>query len=141
MPRARRLLFVLILFVTGCGSGRYPVTGRVSYEDGSPVEGGTVIGEASVDGKPVGVQGNIAKDGTFSWGGDKPGEGALPGSYRVIIMPVALGDSERAQGKRPSISGKYGKYETSGITFELKPQKENVLNITVARPQPRSEDE
>jgi len=132
-----RALLFLLLAVSGCGSGRYPVTGRVSYEDGSPVEGGTVIGEATVNDKVVGVQGNIEKDGTFSWGADKPGQGALPGMYRVLVMPVALGDSEMAEGKRPSVSSKYGKYETSGITFEVKPGK-NVLNITVTRPVPRS---
>lgn len=126
----------LLLFASGCGSGRYPVTGRVAYEDGSPVEGGTVIGEATVDGKPVGVQGIIAKDGTFSWGADQPGDGAAPGHYRVAVMPVALGDNELAEGKQPAVEGKYTKYESSGITYEVKPGK-NELNIQVARPKPK----
>ena len=133
-----RLLPVLFLVVCtcGCSSGRYTVTGRVTYEDGSPVEAGTVIGEATVNGKLVGVQGNIASDGTFCWGSDRAGDGALPGSYRVLIMPVALGDAELAEGKQPAFGGKYTKYETSGITFEVKPES-NVLNITVARPKPK----
>jgi hypothetical protein len=126
----------LIVCAPGCGSGRYTVTGRVAYEDGSPVEAGTVIGEATVNGKLVGVQGNIASDGTFSWGSDRPGDGAPPGNYRVLVMPVALGDSELAAGKRPAVGGKYTKFETSGITFEVKPES-NVLNITVARPKPK----
>jgi hypothetical protein len=130
---------IILLTLSGCGSGRHPVTGRVFYEDGSPVEGGIVIGEATVNGKVVGVQGNIEKDGTFSLGADRPGEGALPGNYRFLVMPVALGDSELATGKRPAISGKYGNYDTSGITFEVKPEK-NVLNIKVTRPEPRSGD-
>lgn len=132
--------FILLLVASGCGSGRYPVTGRVTYEDGSPVDGGTVIGEATVGGKQVGVQGRIEKDGTFTLGADKPGDGALPGEYRIIITPVALGDSELAAGKRPGVSGKYGKYETSGLTFEVKPQKKNELNIIVTKPEPRSEE-
>ena len=49
-------------------------------------------------------------------------------------MPVALGDSELAEGKRPAVSGKYTKYETSGITFEVKAGK-NHLDITVTKPQ------
>lgn len=129
-------VLVLLALVSGCGSGRHPVTGRVTYADGTPVEAGTVIGEATVDGKPVGVQGNIAGDGTFSWGADRAGDGALPGNYRVAVMPVALGDSELAAGKQPAVDGKYTKYETSGITFEVKPGK-NELNITVGRPKPR----
>lgn len=132
-------LLLLLLPAMGCGSGRYPVTGRVAYEDGSPVEGGTVIAEAEVNGKPVGVQGNIGIDGTFSWGANKPGDGAMPGQYRVLVVPVALGDSELAEGKRPAVSGKYGKYETSGLTFEVKREK-NVFNITVTKPAPSSGD-
>jgi hypothetical protein len=89
-----------------------------------------------VNGKPVGVQGNIEKDGSFRWGGERAGDGALPGSYRVLVMPRALGDSELAAGKVPAVDGKFGKYETSGITFEVKPEK-NELNITVTRPKPK----
>jgi hypothetical protein len=137
-PSRLRVLAPLFLlaFVSGCGSGRYAVTGRVTYEDGSPVEAGTVIGEAKVDGRPVGVQGNIEKDGTFCWGTERARDGAFPGNYRVLVMPVALGDSELAAGKVPAVGGKYAKYETSGITFEVKAQN-NVLNITVAKPKPR----
>src|SRR5262249_54224570 len=104
MPHRLSILVPLFLtaLASGCGSGRYPVAGRATYEDGSPVEGGTVIGEATVNGKLVGVQGNIEKGGTFRWGADRPGDGALPGNYRVIVMPVALGDSELAAGKVPA---------------------------------------
>lgn len=133
--RPLALLFLLAL-VSGCGSGRYSVTGRVTYKDGAPVEAGTVIAEAKVDGKPVGVQANIEKNGSFSWGANRPGDGALPGSYRVLVMPVALGDSELAEGKQPAVDGKFTRYETSGLTFEVKPRK-NELNIQVARPKPK----
>ena len=127
---------LLLALVSGCGSGRHPVTGRVTYEDGTPVEAGTVIGEATVDGKPVGVQANIEKDGAFSWGTERAGDGALPGNYRVAVMPVALSELELSAGKQPAVDGKYTRYETSGITFEVKPGK-NELNITVTRPKPR----
>jgi hypothetical protein len=137
--RPRVLIPVLLaVLAAGCGPGRYPVSGRVTYEDGTPVEGGTVIGEATVDGKPVGVQGNIEKDGSFQWGSERADDGALPGHYRVIVMPVALGDSELAEGKQPAVDGKYAHYETSGITFDVKPGK-NELDITVTRPRPRQE--
>jgi hypothetical protein len=110
----------------------------VTYEDGTPVEGGTVIGEATVEGKVVGVQGNIGKEGAFNWGGGRAGDGALPGTYRVLVMPRALGDSERAAGKVPAVDGKFGKYETSGLTFEVKADR-NELPITVTRPRSKSE--
>src|SRR5262245_37037200 len=99
------LAFPFLLALTaGCGSGRYPVTGRVTYDDGSPVDGGTVIGDATINTKSVTVQGNIEKDGTFRWGTEKPGDGALPGNYRVIVMPIPLGEHEIAAGKLPAVS-------------------------------------
>ena len=137
-PLRVRLLapLVLTILAAGCGSGRYPVSGRVTYEDGTPVEAGTVIGEATVEGKAISVQGNIGNDGTFKWGTERAGDGATPGQYRVIVMPVPLADSELAEGKQPAVDGKFGKFETSGLTFEVKPQK-NELNIKVTRPKPK----
>lgn len=132
--RSVALVPLLALFAAGCGGGRYPVAGKVTYEDGGPVPAGTVIGEATVNGKVVGVQGNIESDGSFAWGGDKAGDGALPGEYKVIVVPVALGDSELAEGKRPAVGGKYGKYESSGLTYTVKAEK-NEYNIKVSRPQ------
>src|SRR4051794_22970469 len=114
---------VFLLFViSGCGSGRYPVTGRVTYGDGKPLEAGTVIGEATINGKPVSVQGNVEPDGSFTLGTARPGDGALPGNYRVIVMPVALGDSEMAAGKVPAVDGKFTKFDSSGFSIEVKPE-------------------
>jgi hypothetical protein len=136
---ARRLqlpaLLLLVALAVGC-SGRHPVTGRVLYEDGSAVEAGTVIAEATVDGKPVSVQGNIEKDGSFSLGGDRPGDGVLPGSYKAIVMPVALGDAEMGEGKSPAVDGKFGRYDSSGLTFEAKAEK-TVVEFRVTRPKPK----
>jgi hypothetical protein len=97
---------------------------------------GTVIAEATLNGKTVGVQGNIRPDGSYSWGGDVAGDGALPGEYKVIVQPRALGDAEMGEGKVPDVAGKYGKYESSGLKFTVEP-KANTYNITVSRPQPK----
>jgi hypothetical protein len=132
------MVAVVAALATGCGGGRYPVSGRVEYDDGSPVDSGTVIAEAIIDGKPVGIQGNIGPDGRFAMGGDKPGDGALPGTYKVLLMPRALGDSELAEGKRPAFSGKYGKFESSGFTMEVKADK-NEFVFKVAKPKPKGE--
>lgn len=140
VTRGRMLLPLLLLFVMGCGAGRYPVTGRVTYEDGSPVEDGTVIAEATVDGKAVGVQGAIAKDGTFSWGGDRPGDGALPGTYKVLVMPPTIPNGPAGEGKVPAVDGKFTKYDTSGLSFEVKPER-NEFNIKVPRPKPKKDKE
>ena len=137
MTRSAALILVCLTTVAGgCTGGRYKVVGTVKYEDGTPVEAGTVIGEAIVDGKPVSVQGNVAKDGSFSMGSAKPGDGVLPGTYRIAVMPPSLSDADQAAGKLPAIDGKYGQFETSGITLNVKPER-NDLNITVSRPKPK----
>ena len=132
-------LLALFLALPGCGSRRAVVAGKVSYEDGTPVEAGSVIGEATVDGKLVAVQGTIQKDGSFTWGGDREGDGALPGTYKVIVVPVSLSEYQLSQGQTPAIDGKYTKYETSGLSFEVK-EGRNEFNITVSRPKPKKKE-
>jgi hypothetical protein len=132
----RKLCFAVftmsVALLAGCNSGRCTVTGTVTYEDGSPVDSGNVIGEATVDGKLVGVQGTI-KNGTFTWGGAKEGDGALPGQYKVIVVPPSLSEYQVGQGMTLAIDGKYAKYETSGLSFEVKPGK-NEFPIKVSKP-------
>ena len=131
----RKCCFVLamsLVLLAGCNSGRCTVTGTVTYEDGSPVEAGSVIGEATVDGKLVAVQGTI-KNGAFTWGGAKEGDGALPGHYKVIVVPISLSEYQLGQGMTPAVDGKFGKYETSGLSFEVKPGK-NEFPIKVTKP-------
>jgi hypothetical protein len=125
--------FVFVAGLAGCGSGRASVTGRVTYQDGTPVEEGTVIGESGKGEAAVMAQGNIRPDGTFSWGTARPGDGAQPGKYRVVVVPRPLGDRELSQGMRPAVDRKYTNYDTSGIEFEVKSGR-NELNITVTRP-------
>lgn len=110
--------------------------GFVKYPDGSPVPGGTVIAEGTVEGKLVGIQGNIEPDGSFTLGGERPNDGAMPGKYRAMIMPVALGDAELAAGKTPAVSGKYSKMDSAGIEFEVA-QGMGPLTITVDKPTPK----
>jgi len=133
MYRPRLILMIgLLALAGGCNSGRQTVTGKVTYEDGAPVTAGTVVAEATIDGKMVGIQGNIESDGTFRMGGATPGDGALPGSYRVMIIAPSLSDFEKGQGKKPAFGG-YDSFEKSGITLEVKPGK-NELPIKVQHP-------
>jgi len=133
MHHPRLILIIgLLALACGCNSGRQTVTGKVTYDDGTPVTSGTVVAEGTIDGKVVGLQGNIESDGTFRMGGASPGDGALPGTYRVMILAPSLSDFEKGQGKKPAFSG-YDSFEKSGITLEVKPGK-NDLPIKVARP-------
>ena len=135
---AKWLLMLCGLTCVGCNGGRLSVEGSVKYPDGTPVPGGTVIAEATVDGKLVGIQGNIEPDGSFKLGGTTPGDGALPGKYRAMIMPVALSDADLSAGKTPALGGKYAKMDSAGIQFEVA-QGMGPLTITVDKPTPKTE--
>ncbi len=131
--RRARLLALLPIVLAGCGTGRYPVTGQVVYQDGTPVTEGTVVAEMEDKEGRVMAQGDIRPDGSFDWGTQRPGDGARPGKYKVAVLPRALGDAERAQGKLPAVDRKYTSMERSGIEFEVKAGR-NELRITVTRP-------
>lgn len=82
------------LIFWGCGGdssdgrGTVMVTGVVKY-NGTPVENATVtlVPEAAVGpaGTRKGAFGRTAKDGTFKLITFKPGDGALPGKYKVMV--------------------------------------------------------
>src|SRR5260370_23831932 len=80
------VLFLLVAGMSGCSSGLYPVKGKVVFKDGTPLKGGIVVFE-SLDHDRVMARGDIGSDGTFSLSTNKPGDGALPGKYRVLVSP------------------------------------------------------
>jgi hypothetical protein len=123
----------LLVGVAGCGNGRYPVAGCVLYEDGSPLTAGIVIGESGEGDTKVMAQGAVQPDGTFRWGTERPGDGASPGKYRVVVVVRALGEAEAAGGMLPAIDPKFSNPTTSGIDFDVK-ETHNEFTITVTRP-------
>jgi hypothetical protein len=125
------LYLMALLLCGGCGSGRVTVSGTVVYDDGAPVPEGTVCGEL-VDGGTDTVQG-VIRHGAFSLGTLRPGDGVKPGRYKILIQCRGLGDAEKAAGKQPAIDGKYGVYDTSGLTLDVTAARRDVV-FTVSRP-------
>jgi hypothetical protein len=131
-------LLAVLALPLGCDNGRYSVHGRVVYEDGSPLTEGIVAGEMDKgDETRVMARGNVASDGAFSWGTQRPGDGAEPGKYRVVVIPRAVSEYEASQGKLPDVDPKFSNPQTSGLDFEVTPGK-NELNITVTKPPPKT---
>jgi hypothetical protein len=117
---------------SGCGSDFNPVTGRVTFPDGTPLEEGIVICEMKQGDKTVMARGNLERDGSFKLGTLQPGDGAAPGKYQVLVVPRALTDAEKATIP-PLIDSKFERFETSGLELEVKEGK-NELNISVTKP-------
>lgn len=148
---AKWALFGVILAVVagleGCGSGRpktVPVTGVVTL-DGKPIEGANVTfypdtGETAgagaqqkkADGPGRPATGTTDKDGKFTLKTFEPGDGALPGKYKVAIIKKEvtgfLADKDGLSGgiapegvkENWIIPPKYADPNKSGLTAEVK---------------------
>jgi hypothetical protein len=120
----RQILWIVLTLVasaaTGCGRPKYPVSGVVVYDDGSPFpSGGIVAIEADIDGKRVMSRGGIAPDGRFVLASERPGDGAFAGSYRVRLLPHVVIDGPATVG----IADRFQSFDTSGLTFDVGPNQ------------------
>ena len=92
------------------------LTGKVTFEDGSPVTLGSVIfAKGSFQSR-----GDIRPDGTYSVGTNAAKDGIPPGEYRVYITGVMEARGMGADGMTNYVSlidEKYTRPETSGLTY------------------------
>lgn len=122
----------VLLGAVGCGGGRFPVEGRVTFKDGKPLTGGKVIFEATGEGRNLSARGDIQADGTYRMGTESDNDGVPPGHYRVLVTPPLPKNLER-RGK-PPIDLRFSKFETSGLEFTVTTGP-NRFPIEVERPQ------
>jgi hypothetical protein len=139
-PRSAGLMASLVVFAAlGCGSGdelarRYPVSGTVTY-NGKPVPKGSInFLPNDPNGRAAG--GDIV-EGTYSLTTQDPGDGAIPGQYKVTVTAtdvdvskevsqakqkgMIISQDQIAKAKRTNlIPSKYSIAETSGLTAQVK---------------------
>jgi hypothetical protein len=131
-------VFMVAVFV-GCGRGElrtYRAGGTVSFPDGTPLAGG-VVEFASTDPKhPVTARGEIQSDGTFALGTFTPGDGAIEGEHRAVVVPaLPPGVHNKTPAMLRIIHPRFLGYETSGLRFNVsKDQDKNQFAIVVTRP-------
>lgn len=105
-------LFALAV-LSGCdgGPGYVPVSGTVKFADGSVPQGEV----ANVNFAPVGegkaASGDIRADGSFELMSVKPGDGVLPGEYKVVVKVW-----KTYAGREPLIAEKFSSRETTPLT-------------------------
>ncbi|MCA9035297.1 MAG: hypothetical protein KDA91_09210 [Planctomycetaceae bacterium] len=146
-------LLLLTFFATGCGSDDnvavYPVKGVVLF-NGQPMAGGgsiSFVPLTSQSGKNAG--GVINPDGTFQMTTYVDGDGAMAGTFRVMIMqtmveePVYTGDTDNpgaGNGVKPveTVSAKlqipiiYADPVKSPATVTIEPVEMNELKIELS---------
>lgn len=141
---AAALLVLVALGVGGCSRDRrpplpktFPVTGVVSF-DGKPLSGATVMfNPAAGNG-----HGSIAltdATGRYKLTTFKPGDGVVPGDYKVAITKIELGgsasDSPTAVAPDPKnvLPTKYADDSTSGITATVEPKPDNTFDFALTK--------
>jgi hypothetical protein len=129
--RATPVALLLLLMVAGCGKAQYPVRGKVTFEDGTPVTKGMVVFE-SMEGEKMSARGEVQTDGSYQLSTHKPGDGVPAGKYRVLVAPKLNIDSPQPERDR-LFDPRYEKFESSGLEFEVK-SGSNEFAIQVTRP-------
>lgn len=128
---------LLAVVAVGCNRGgqipTYPVSGKVVFPDGHPLEGGSIIFESQEHG--LSARSVINPDGTFKLGTYRQGDGAVAGEHRVAVVPPVNMEIDRDQSRPPPIiHPKYSDIEVSGLDCTVEPKKRgNRFTFTVDR--------
>ena len=125
-------VLVLVCGAVGCGPKHYPVRGKVTYPDGTPVTEGMVVFESKGVDKPITARGEIQRDGRYELGINKPGDGALAGTYRVLVAPKTDPNAVDKPAQAPPFDPRYSAFNTSELVYEVKAEV-NEFPITVTR--------
>ena len=143
VPMANGFLKILLLAtclkLAGCGEpsvALYPVSGKVTYPDGTAVTGG-VVEFQSVEAETSGrnARSPIGQDGSFSLVTIGIGDGAVAGRHRAIVQgPRRRTEIEEGESSPPpTIDRKFRSYATSGLEFVVE-TKANEITIVVTPP-------
>jgi hypothetical protein len=136
------LILLLIGLFSGCGTGVYPVEGRVVWSDGSPtteLNNSIVLFENAA--ANTSAQGQIKPDGSFTLTTNTPDDGALPGEHRVAIIEVGrkpLGGPDASLMAPGAMDARFSDPNTSGLTANVEPGV-NKITLTVERAAPATD--
>jgi len=129
----RNILFLgvsLVVCVLGCsGGGGFPVSGKVTFQDGTPVPRGQVTFISNT----FSAGGNITADGAYTVTVKLPA-----GTYRVTVLASgdspssAMVDVQDRKPIKPLVDMKFNNPDTSGLVCEVKGK--TTFPITVEPP-------
>jgi hypothetical protein len=129
----RAVAFLALLTIAGCGSGgprTYRIPGKLTYDDGSPVTGASVVLQTTVKDQPVVARGMATPDGKFELTTFTEGDGVVAGEHQVSISPLPIAEGTKSLG--PPIPSQYWDFSTSQLTTTVTPQTAEIL-ITLSR--------
>ena len=121
-----------LLFFAGCGTN-VKVSGKVSFEDGSPLTSGMLIFESGA----IQSKAPIEKDGSYQVGTLKSNDGLPRGTYRVYISGADVYPDIDVMGHPLGkvvhlVDPKFTSPDTSELTCEVNGSR--TFDITVTPP-------
>ena len=133
MVRTASIVFA-VATVAGCGNSdrmpTYETTGSVQYEDGEPIEEGTVMLVAP--GLPPGRA--LIEKGRFEIGTYEESDGAVEGTFQIAVLVAPPVDYDPDAGRPPAgAKAKYERPETSGLEFQVTADGKNELDLVLER--------
>jgi len=133
----RSLLLFGIVCLAGCGpseSAVYPVSGSLKLAGGqSPVGCVVEFSSQAAETKGVNARGEVGADGSYTLKttlNGKEKDGAVAGPHKVVVIPPSA-SSTPGSPPPPPVPVKYMDYNSSGLTFEVKPGEANTFPITL----------
>jgi len=88
-----------LVALAGCGESKVQVSGKVTFEDGTPITSGQVLFSTG----EYAVTGDIKSDSTYKLGERKDGDGIRPGKYTVSVVNVTKPDPTSPDPQRPNM--------------------------------------
>ena len=104
--------------------------GKLTYDDGTPVTGASVVLQTTVKDQPVVARGMATPDGKFELTTFIEGDGVVAGEHQVSISPLPIAEGTKPLG--PPIPPQYWDFSTSQLTTSVTPQTTEIL-ITLSR--------
>ncbi len=131
------LLPLVALVLTGCGESEVelaPAGGTVKFTDGTVPQGETAIVNFSPSGKDKkalkkGASADIQPDGSFQLMTVEPGDGVIPGKYKVTIIV-----HKTYLGQELLVPPKYLQAQTTPFEETIELGKPNQFEFTLDKP-------
>lgn len=121
----------LTLVVSGCAKPSGTHEGIVVFDDGAPVQSGSVEFRSLADSSRYASR--IASDGSFALT-DQDGEfGCPPGDYEVVVVQIVLTEDLAAEDHEhgQTVPRRYADYYTSGLRATNPEESDVPIRITL----------
>lgn len=125
------LAAIFLLFVAGCSQPIGNYEGQVAFEDGSPVQSGSVEFRSLANGSRYASR--ISPDGHFKLTDQNGDVGCPPGDYEVVVVQIVLTEDLAAKDHQHgrTVPRRYADYYTSGLRATISDVPDKPIQITL----------